>query len=154
MIQIEKLNEKNIQKLKDDQRKHRIKVRKQVEEEERVQKLRMAVPPTKVWKLNVEGTPISVSHETVTKVKDSDLAKIFEVPVKENNDEQLFFDRDYSKFKLMINYLRDGFKVPSSIDKVSLSNLEDELEHWKIPNKIKSDPIMNSARKSVIEEHK
>ena len=91
------------------------------------------MPGNRVWKLSVEGVIKQVTHATLTKVKHSDLAKLFQDPDKVDieKDGSVFIDRDVSSFMIMINYLRNDCKISVTLDELHKKNLTEELDYWK-----------------------
>ena len=72
--------------------------------------------PSRIISFNVGGTVFATSRQTVMKYPNSMLARICstDVPVEKDSNGVYFIDRDPEIFRLILNYLRNGYlsKMP------------------------------------------
>jgi len=84
--------------------------------------------------LDVGGTFFSTTTETLTKVPDSMLGRMFSgrFPIHINHDDgRVFLDRDGTHFHHILNYLRDPENNPVKIkEKTTLEELKIECEYF------------------------
>ena len=169
MDEIEKFHLQNHEKLKNEftenqkileTKESQLEERKRNQEDElkRIDQLRKAVSASRVWKLSVEGVIKQVTHATLTKVRHSDLAKMFEEydKVETEKDGSVFIDRDIVSFMLVINYLRNDCRPLKQLNQEQIKCLEDELDFWKIPHLhhptfIKLEEVMKSVPQAAHE---
>jgi len=84
--------------------------------------------------LDVGGTYFSTTFETITKVPDSMLGRMFSgrFPIHINSDDgRIFIDRDGTHFHHILNFLRDPENNPIKIkEKTTLEELKIECEYY------------------------
>jgi len=84
--------------------------------------------------LDVGGSLFSTTAETLTKVPDSWLGRMFSgrFPIHVNHDDgRVFIDRDGTHFHIILNFLRDPENNPVKIkDRMTLEELKIECEYY------------------------
>jgi hypothetical protein len=84
-------------------------------------------------KLDVGGHHFSTTLDTLTRVPDSNIGRMFSgrFPVQVNDDGRIFIDRDGTYFQYILNYLRDpeGGMVKLK-DKEQMDELKIEIEYF------------------------
>ena len=86
---------------------------------------------------------------TLTKVKNSKLAKFFAHPwnLKRLPDGTIFLDRDLTHFSNLLNFLRNDGMVPAFSNSVEKQMFMQELKFWEIP-------LPNQDQNEIAEEIK
>jgi len=83
--------------------------------------------------LDIGGSLFSTTTETLTKIPDSMIARMFSgrFPIHVNEDGRIFIDRDGSHFEYILNFLRDPERnAPKIKDKSTLEELKIECEYY------------------------
>jgi len=83
--------------------------------------------------LDIGGSLFSTTTETLTKIPDSMIARMFSgrFPIHVNDDGRIFIDRDGSHFEYVLNFLRDPERnSPKIKDKSTLEELKIECEYY------------------------
>lgn len=85
---------------------------------------------TKIVKFNVGGIRHEVARSLLELHPDTMLARMVSEQWQENPDTEIFIERDGSRFKYVLDYLRDGkVQVPVTLAKESLLN---DIEYFSI----------------------
>ncbi|CAJ0578515.1 unnamed protein product, partial [Mesorhabditis spiculigera] len=82
--------------------------------------------------LDVEGTIFKTRICTLTSVPGAYFARLFSGDWKRLLDKegQLFIDRDATLFRIILNFLRDGPKIPLPSDEYLLRKVRHEADHY------------------------
>jgi len=89
--------------------------------------------------LDVGGFKFSTTMETLTKVPDSFLGRMFSgrFPIKMNDDGRILIDRDGTYFHLILLFLRDPEFIKIKIkDRVELEDFKAEVEYYGLTQAI------------------
>ena len=85
---------------------------------------------SKVITLDVGGQHFITSKSTLSKDPHSLLAHIVRYDLE--TDDSTFIDRDGTHFRYILNFLRDGTRVPPS-NPDHLKELQKEAEYFQVP---------------------
>jgi len=83
--------------------------------------------------LDIGGSLFSTTTETLTKIPDSMIARMFSgrFPIHVNDDGRIFIDRDGTHFQYILNFLRDPERnAPKIKEKTTLEELRIECEYF------------------------
>jgi len=106
----------------------------------------LAVAPYKLPKgrilLDVGGSSFATTFETLTKVPDSWLGRMFSgrFEIKENEDDgHIFIDRDGKYFDYVLKFLRDTTNKPMLKDKIEMEEFKEEIEYYGLTKAMYGD---------------
>ena len=95
-----------------------------------------------VIKFNIGGTRYEVSQSLLQTYPESMLTKSADESWHQNPNSEIFIERDGSRFKFVLDYLRDGIvHLPSMISRVSLMM---DFDYYGVKN-IKEDAIVENV---------
>jgi len=100
-----------------------------------------------VIKLNVGGRIFQTKYSTLLSVKDTLFAKIISSAIdKGETITELFFDRSYTHFHLVLDYLRTKKFIPKGLAKSTIDELKVECEYYGITS---IDEVLAEMMKEV-----
>eukprot|EP01060_Flectonema_neradi_P025791 TRINITY_DN34620_c0_g1_i1.p1 TRINITY_DN34620_c0_g1~~TRINITY_DN34620_c0_g1_i1.p1 ORF type:complete len:245 (+),score=33.31 TRINITY_DN34620_c0_g1_i1:43-735(+) len=102
----------------------------------------------KIFELNVGGVIFETTHSRLTKIKGSNLQRMVAERSLEDNKGRLFFDRDGTLFKYILDYLRDRTcALPS--DPYLLSRIANEANYFGLPTLVSYAEELLQANKAT-----